>query len=179
MRVDGATPGRAAGTDGTRSERSFAEALSRAASRRAPPRSSAGATADARRAGRARGAREAAGGTQPSIAPDPLAAAAAGPRRGDDPPPVPELAAAIRALPAAISAARPGPAAPLTLTFGQALDVDLRSAPAGVEVVLRPEGRLLAAAQAELPRVVEALRLRGVQVARAEVAPRGGGRRSR
>src|SRR6266511_2261637 len=58
---------------------------------------------------------------------------------------------------------------------------ELRTDPspaAGIEVVLRPEPRLLRAAEAELPRVVEALRLRGVEVARAEVRPRQGGRRA-
>ncbi len=96
-----------------------------------------------------------------------------------DPPPVPEIAALVRALPAAVDAARVRDGAPLALSFGRSLDVELRSSGAGVEVVLRPEPRLLRAAEAELPRVVEALRLRGVEVARAEVRPRGGGRRPR
>ncbi len=86
----------------------------------------------------------------------------------------PEIAALVRTLPAAIEAARVRDGAPLSLSFGRSLDVDLRSGAAGIEVVLRPEPRLLRAAEAELPRVVAALRMRGVEVARAEVRGRGG-----
>jgi hypothetical protein len=88
--------------------------------------------------------------------------------------PVPELAALVRTLPAALEASRVRDGAPLALSFGRSLEVDLRSGTAGVEVVLRPEPRLVRAAEAELPRVVAALRARGIAVARAEVRARGG-----
>lgn len=88
--------------------------------------------------------------------------------------PVPEIAALVRTLPVAIAAARTGDGAPLALSFGRSLEVELRAGAAGVEVLLRPEPRLLRAAEAELPRVLAALRLRGVAVARAEVRARGG-----
>src|SRR6266545_1683979 len=109
----------------------------------------------------------------------PGAAADAARELRTDPSPVPGIAALVRALPAAVDAARVRDGAPLALSFGRSLDVELRSSAAGIEVVLRPEPRLLRAAEAELPRVVEALRLRGVEVARAEVRPRQGGRRAR
>jgi hypothetical protein len=83
-----------------------------------------------------------------------------------------ELRAVVRALPAAIEASRVRDGAPLTLAFGRSLSVDVRQAAGGVEVVLRPDARLSRAAEAELPRVVDALRARGVRVTRAEVRPR-------
>lgn len=89
--------------------------------------------------------------------------------------PVPELAALARALPVAVDAARLRDGATLALSFGRSLEVELRSSPAGLEVVLRPESRLLRAAEAELPRLVAALRVRGVVVARADVRARAGG----
>jgi hypothetical protein len=89
-------------------------------------------------------------------------------------PPVAELAALARAVPVAVAAAARGTGAPLALSFGRSLDVELRSGAAGVEVLLRPDPRLLHAARAELPRLVAALRVRGVAVARAEVRARGG-----
>ncbi len=94
-------------------------------------------------------------------------------------PAIPELAAAVRTLPFAIACATAAGGGPLALSFGRSLDVELRPGVAGVEVVLRPEPRLLRAAEAELPRLVEALRLRGVAVASAAVRPRGGGGRAR
>jgi hypothetical protein len=95
-----------------------------------------------------------------------------------DPHATPALAALARALPVAIAAAaREG--APLALSFGRSLEVELRTSPGGVELVLRPEPRLERAAQAELPRLVDALRARGVGVARAEIRPRAGARSSR
>jgi hypothetical protein len=85
-----------------------------------------------------------------------------------------ELSAVARALPPAVAAlAGPGR---LSLSFGPSLEVDLRATAAGIEVVLRAEPRLARAAEAELPRVVAALRARGVAVARAEVR-RGPGAR--
>src|SRR6266568_1751558 len=91
--------------------------------------------------------------------------------------PTPELAAVARAVPVAIAAGRLADGAPLALSFGRSLDVELRAGPGGVEVRLVPEARLARAAEAELPRIVAALRLRGIAVARAEVRPRPGGRR--
>jgi hypothetical protein len=89
-----------------------------------------------------------------------------------------ELRAVLRALPAAIDASRVRVGGPLSLSLGRALDVDLRAARAGVEVVLRPEPRLARAAEAELPALVASLRARGIAVAKAEVRVRGGdGRR--
>lgn len=96
-----------------------------------------------------------------------------------DPSPVAELAAVARALPPAIATAR-AVDGPLALSFGRSLDVELRSTGAGIELLLRPEACLARAAEAELPRMVAALRVRGVAVARAEVRPRpGSGGRAR
>lgn len=86
-----------------------------------------------------------------------------------------ELRAILRALPVAVDASRIGEGAPLSLSLGRALDVDLRAAAAGVEVVLRPDPRLARAAQAELPSLVASLRSRGITVARAEVRARARG----
>jgi hypothetical protein len=90
-----------------------------------------------------------------------------------------ELAAVARALPPAIAAGATARGAPLALSFGPSLDVELRSTEAGVHVVLRPAPRLALAAEGELPRLVAALRIRGVAVARAEVRPRSGRGRAR
>jgi hypothetical protein len=100
---------------------------------------------------------------------------ARGATAGADPPPVPALAALVRALPAAVVTATAGlNGAPLALSFGRSLEVELRSGAAGIELLLRPDPRLLRAAEAELPRLLAALRVRGVAVARAEVRARGG-----
>jgi hypothetical protein len=88
--------------------------------------------------------------------------------------PMPELAAVARAVPVAISSGRLADGAPLSLSFGRSLDVELRAGAGGVELRLVPEARLVRAAEAELPRIVQALKIRGVAVARAEVRPRGG-----
>lgn len=92
--------------------------------------------------------------------------------------PVPELAAAVRVVPLAVAALRSPGEAPLALSFGRSLDVELRAGPAGVDVVLLPAPGLARAAEAELPRLVAALRVRGVIVAHAEIRSRGrpGGR---
>lgn len=92
--------------------------------------------------------------------------------------PVAELAAAVRVVPLAVAALRSPGEAPLALSFGRSLDVELRATPAGVDVVLLPAPGLARAAEAELPRLVAALRVRGVTVAHAEVRSRGrpGGR---
>jgi hypothetical protein len=118
------------------------------------------------------GAKPPAPAARPLEAPAPLAADLA-PRDAPAVAPLPELPAVLRVLPPA-AAALAGPGR-LALSFGPSLEVDLRATAAGVEVVLRPEPRLVRAAEAELPRVVAALRARGVAVARAEVR-RGAGR---
>jgi hypothetical protein len=186
MRVDGAGGRESPAAPAERSGRSFGEALERArpSGRRASgaPESAAPRGTRARgspprplRGARVRAGADREGGGQ---ACDALAGARAWPAAPA--PSEPALASLVRALPPAIAAARArdGPA-PLTLAFGRALEVDLRAHPSGIAIVLRPEARLEAAAAAELPRVVEALRARGVVVARAEVAGRGGGRRPR
>jgi hypothetical protein len=61
-----------------------------------------------------------------------------------------------------------GPAQ-LSLDFGAALSVDLRTGAQGLELSLRPAPSLDRAARTELPRLVEALRARGLKVARADV----------
>lgn len=86
---------------------------------------------------------------------------------------LPELRALVRALPVAVDASRLRDGAPLAISFGRSLDVELRPSPAGLELVLRPEARLARACQAELPGVVAALAARGLAVARAEVRARG------
>jgi hypothetical protein len=80
-----------------------------------------------------------------------------------------ELRAIVRTLPVAIEAARVREGAPLSLSLGRALSVDLRRGAAGLEVVLRPDATLQRAAAAELPGLLESLRARGIKVARAEV----------
>jgi hypothetical protein len=153
----------------------FGEALRRAREAEGAP-----ARLDARRASaRARPARAEAGGPprgDEPAAPSPQAAPAA---RAPDLCAVPELAALARALPVAVVAAAARGGAPLALSFGRSLEVELRSGPGGVELLLRPEPRLERTADAELPRLVAALRTRGVAVARAEVRPRGAARRAR
>ncbi len=89
------------------------------------------------------------------------------------PPGIPELQAAVRAAPPAIAAAVVAQGTgQLALTFGAALSVDLRTGAQGLEVSLRPAPALERAARAELPRLVEALRARGLRVARAAVKAR-------
>jgi hypothetical protein len=86
---------------------------------------------------------------------------------------VPELRALVRTLPLAIRTLGVREGAPLALSFGRSLDVEIRSAPRGVEVVLRPEPRLARASEAELRGVVAALEAKGIAVSRAEVRVRG------
>jgi hypothetical protein len=93
-------------------------------------------------------------------------------------PQVAALRAAVRALPAAIEAARLQGNAQITLTLGGALGVDLRGRADGVELTLRPDAALGRAAAAELPALVAALRARGVRVVGAEVRTTPGARRS-
>jgi hypothetical protein len=85
----------------------------------------------------------------------------------------PELRALVRTLPLAIQTFGVEDGAPLTLSFGRSLDVELRAVPGGVELVLRPEPRLARATEAELRAVVTALGAKGVQVARATIRARG------
>jgi hypothetical protein len=85
---------------------------------------------------------------------------------------VPELRALVRTLPLAIQTFGVRDGAPLALSFGRSLDVELRPAPRGVELVLRPEPRLARASKAELRAVVAALAAKGIAVSRAEVRVR-------
>jgi hypothetical protein len=62
--------------------------------------------------------------------------------------------------------------AQLALSFGAALSLDLRAGVHGLELTLRPAQGLERVTRAELPGLVEALRARGLRVARAEVRPR-------
>jgi len=87
----------------------------------------------------------------------------------------PELRALVRTLPLAVQTFGVREGAPLALSFGRSLDVELRAAPGGVELVLRPEARLARASEAELPGVVAALARKGIAVSRAEVRVRGSG----
>jgi hypothetical protein len=105
------------------------------------------------------------------LAPPPAPAAARPPEAVT----VPELRALVRTLPLAIQTLGVRDGAPLALSFGRSLDVEIRSAPRGVEVVLRPEPRLARASEAELRGVVAALAAKGIAVARAEVRVRGAG----
>jgi hypothetical protein len=166
MRVEGRGEGAGAGRAAT----GFEEALARARE--------AGSSAAARRTERPRGPEPrpalrslppGAPREEPTAVPDP------GRERGGDPAPapVPEVAAVARAAPPLVSARGPG-GAPLALSFGPSLAVELREATAGVAVLLRPGPGLERAAEAELPRLVAALRVRGVAVARAEVGGRPG-----
>jgi len=167
MRVEGR--GSAAGAD--RPAAGFEEALARARAR------DAGSAASARRAERRRPAepRPAARSAQSTASREDRTAPPldAGRERCGDPAPVPEVAAIARAAPPLVTAHGPG-GAPLALSFGPSLAVELREAPAGVAVLLRPGPGLERAAEAELPRLVAALRVRGVSVARAEVGGRPG-----
>lgn len=92
------------------------------------------------------------------------------------PPPeiaTPELRALVRTLPVTVDAARVREGAPLALELGNALSVELRRRPDGLELLLRPDASLTRATTAELPAVVRALSARGLAVVRAEVRARG------
>lgn len=170
-------------------ERRFAEALRAQGRERSSARgaqATAGRASAARRAGADAGEEallgrretfreaERAPPAQAAMAPD-----ARLPRVPEAAPCPPELRALVRALPPALEASRVREGAPLSLSFGRSLEVELRPSPGGVEVVLRPEPRLARSCADELPRVVAALAARGVSVARAEVRPRPGGGRPR
>jgi hypothetical protein len=104
----------------------------------------------------------------------PAAGGGLAPEVATDAPGAAQLRAVLRALPLAIGPATFRDGAPLSLSLGRALDVDLRATAAGGEVALRPDARLARAAEAELPALVASLRSRGIAVARAEVRARGG-----
>jgi hypothetical protein len=110
----------------------------------------------------------------PRVAPPPPQTTPSAPRL-EPTPPGSELRALVRTLPVAVEAARVRAGAPLALDLGRALSVELRQAPGGLELVLRPDAALSRAAEAELPAVVRALRDRGLAVARAEVRARPDG----
>jgi hypothetical protein len=155
-------------------EGGFADALRRAADR-AEGRGSRAARLEPRRPARTGSAApEAAGAGRfaPAIDAEPLRASAA-PVPADHPE-TPALAALARTLPVALAATCARQGAPLALSFGAALDVELRVGTTGVELVLRPEPRLARIVEAELPGLLAAMRARGVDVARAEVRPRAG-----
>jgi hypothetical protein len=167
MRV-GEAPARAE-TRPTTAEK-FGDALSRAESRAADKSSRRGLEA-ARRTPEPK--RRALLDGSAAEARAPISAEGAAPLR-DEIAPTPELAAVARAVPVAISSGRLADGAPLSLSFGRSLDVELRAGAGGVELRLVPEPRLVRAAEAELPRILQALKVRGVAIARAEVRPRGG-----
>jgi hypothetical protein len=87
----------------------------------------------------------------------------------------PELRALARALPVAVETFGVPHGAPLALSFGRALDIELRSVPGGVELLLRADSRLARACAAGMPGLVAALERRGIAVVRAEVRGRRAG----
>lgn len=87
----------------------------------------------------------------------------------------PELRALVRALPVAVETFGVRDGAPLALSFGRSLDVELRAVPGGISLVLRAEAWLARAAAAGLTELVAALGRRGVAVVRSEVRGRGEG----
>jgi hypothetical protein len=115
-------------------------------------------------------------GAPPPLAPQAALAALQAP---------PELRALVRALPIAVETFGVARGAPLALSFGRALEVELRSVAGGIELVLRADSRLARACAAGMPGLVAALERRGISVVRAEVRGRrdggpcgtGGGRR--
>jgi hypothetical protein len=125
---------------------------------RVPARSPSRAAPDARRGNEAE-----LGAAAPSVVPAMKLAT---------PPGIPELQAALRSAPAAIAAALREGQPQLALSFGSALSIDLRVGAQGLELSLRPSASLEGAARAELPRLLDALRARGLRVARAEVRAR-------
>jgi hypothetical protein len=94
-----------------------------------------------------------------------------------EPPAPPELRALVRALPVAVETFGVRDGAPLALSLGGSLDVELRAVQGGVELVLRADARLARACAAGIPGLVAALGRRGVSVVRAEVRGRAGGLR--
>jgi hypothetical protein len=157
-------------------ERAGREGMARGEGRAGRGEAAAGASPAARRAAMAR--RREAGAEADGPAPGPTSPWGAA-STGRAPPAEPEAAlgvqelrAAVRALPAAVAAL---PAGSLALSFGSALSVDLRVGAEGLELTLRPTPALERAARAELPGLVEALRARGLRVARADIRSRSAG----
>jgi hypothetical protein len=107
---------------------------------------------------------------QRAAAPPPIPAG----RGAEAGPPPAELRALVRALPLAIDAPALRNGAPLALSFGRSLGIEVRSAPGGVALVLRADRRLAAVCSEALPELVAALARRGVVVAGAEVRPQRG-----
>ena len=77
-----------------------------------------------------------------------------------------------RAIERIVLLVKSGEAASVTLQLGPSLDVRIEQVRAGVDVQIRAANGVSPRAEAELPLLIAALRARGVQVARAEVAPR-------
>jgi hypothetical protein len=185
MRVSEAGTRAQPGGDAAERSRKFGDAMRRAreggaseargaaaregGARGAVARRSVADTQDAGLAGRRERSRE----DERAPAASPGAAPAAAPLALDAATPA-ELRAVLRALPVTIDASRVREGAPLSLSLGRALDVELRAGQGGVEVVLRPEPRLARVAEAELPGLVASLRARGIAVARAAVHARVG-----
>ncbi len=179
MRVSEGASKPSGSADATRTKR-FADALRRARPERnalaARPAAASAARAPVARRGEADRKDAALAARRDGFREEERASAPAGPAAAPPSvpePAAPELRALVRALPPAIAAARVRDGAPLSLSFGRSLGVDIRVAPAGVELVLRPDARLARGAEAELPRLVAALRARGLAVARAEVRTGG------
>ena len=81
----------------------------------------------------------------------------------------PLLARAVERIALIVNA---GAAPSVTVGLGRSLDVRIDQARAGVEVTIRAVHGLSPLAEAELPRLVAALRARGVRVSRAGVLAR-------
>jgi hypothetical protein len=187
MRVNDSTSSPRRSTSATPRGDHFAAALRTARQQKPPPH--AGPAAGSTHAAPPLGARRALAdrkdaalrdrregfGLEERQAPPAAARAADSPALNHEVSSVPELRAAVRALPLAIDASRVREGAPLSLSFGRALSVDVRQGPGGVEVLLRADAQLARAASAELPGLVGALRARGLRVARAEVLPQAHG----
>ena len=90
------------------------------------------------------------------------------------PVPVPLARAVAQVAPAVEAFWREGRAA-LSLDFGRALGLELRSEGGAVALALRAPPDLLAAARAAVPGMVAAVAVRGIPVVRAEVRQRGSG----
>jgi hypothetical protein len=140
-----------------------------APARAAPARRAAADRADDALRGRREVFREETRSAEPLTTPP----AAPAPAPEGQAPATPELRALVRTLPLAVQTFGVREGAPLALSFGRSLDVELRAAPRGLELVLRPEPRLARASEAELRGVVAALARKGIAVSRAEVRVRG------
>ena len=184
MRVDEGAGAKAAELDARKEappRKRFGEALRQAsrtgrqgtlaeATPAAPGRAAAARRSAADRGDEALRLRRDAFGEEARLAAPPPPAA---PARALDAVTTPELRALVRTLPLAIQASGVRDGAPLALSFGRSLDVELRPSPRGLELVLRPEPRLARASHAEVRGLVAALAEKGIAVARAEVRVRG------